>query len=797
MEDIERAIRQMGLIENTVGGITKADIKKVTIHYLGSGIIKDTFRVIAETKAGNSIFTLQYTALCEEEMPLYNLQIQFMKDFHEKEPHIAPEVYCELPQFESAYLDKVCKIITRGFVPGKDSDIMQELYPHETDAIYRAEAESLMRMYKAFYDEDAEKGPSMLDAYKDDNFLDRRAGNRYLCELVDFDLVFDIDGTMNLMTRAEIIEFYTGFNHRFDTDEKIVSFFNGLLDAYGKEEGKAFLDIAKIEAEVRGLTDVVSRIDNYLTNHYPNYIAPFKHLAYLRDVDNIFYLSDIHGGYEQFVSNLINAGIIAKGEISGKPIFQIGNDIYSFLGTSDMHIVILGDIVNKGPKALETIQLIWNLEKLCHTTSVMGGMEAEVLQGDWRDINPKYFGVDADNLLKQIGFTDQQIPEAKKILNKWGELPHRATLNQILDWETWEGIKRLEAINIKAADYLRWLAHLPVMVFSEMSGSAERFLGLHAGITSQAWAKIKAADAMSILRNIDDNVGSDIDIFYSLVKAESDWIYQEDVLREIKDTLGIENIIVGHRPNLGRKQINEISSVGPMIYGNPFILCIDANMSPGDAYGPGSTVRGGILNIKSDGTQDISYGDEFNSPRIDNLYRLNFLGESKDEWIRYGQKYLIELLDKDNNPQLPSAIFPKVFNRWYSLNKLFIFSNGYLDLTKAGEGEVLHSIGGQEIPLKPPFTLFTDELGTFFPRIYYPNKVEFYYKSTKLGSTIFTLSTDKKELKIEGLQIDADKVANTALTVDEVARGLILGAYRLNQPTIEKIAYKTNLPTAV
>ena len=98
------------------------------------------------------------------------------------------------------------------------------------------------------------------------------------------------------------------------------------------------------------------------------------------DVKKIAALSDIHGQYDLFIKLLTNNKII-------------DNDLNWIFGNG--HLVITGDVFDRGDKVLEVLWFIYNLEKDAKNKGgyvhlLMGNHEYMVLQNINDYVNPKY-----------------------------------------------------------------------------------------------------------------------------------------------------------------------------------------------------------------------------------------------------------------------------------------------------------------------------------------------------------------------------------------------------------------------
>ena len=97
-------------------------------------------------------------------------------------------------------------------------------------------------------------------------------------------------------------------------------------------------------------------------------------------VSKIFAVSDVHGEYDALVDLLVNAGIVRE-------------DLSWAWG--DGHLVIVGDVFDRGDRVTECLWLIHRLEREAHAAGgrvhfLLGNHEIMVMQGDLRYVNGKY-----------------------------------------------------------------------------------------------------------------------------------------------------------------------------------------------------------------------------------------------------------------------------------------------------------------------------------------------------------------------------------------------------------------------
>ena len=87
------------------------------------------------------------------------------------------------------------------------------------------------------------------------------------------------------------------------------------------------------------------------------------------DFTRLFALSDVHGGYQRMVSLLLRSGLIAADPATP--------DAAEWSG-SDATLVVIGDLIDKGPQSIEVVDLLRALE----TSAAMQGGEVVVTLGN-------------------------------------------------------------------------------------------------------------------------------------------------------------------------------------------------------------------------------------------------------------------------------------------------------------------------------------------------------------------------------------------------------------------------------
>jgi len=138
-----------------------------------------------------------------------------------------------------------------------------------------------------------------------------------------------------------------------------------------------------------------------------------------RGVSRIFAVSDIHGEYDALTSLLVNAGVV--NESLG---WSWGNG----------HLVILGDVFDRGFRVTECLWLIHRLEREAEEAGgrvhyLLGNHELMVLQGDLRYVNEKYL----DGVVSESGVRYDDLFGPAMELGRWLRTKHLAVrLNGVL-----------------------------------------------------------------------------------------------------------------------------------------------------------------------------------------------------------------------------------------------------------------------------------------------------------------------------------------------------------------------------
>jgi hypothetical protein len=154
---------------------------------------------------------------------------------------------------------------------------------------------------------------------------------------------------------------------------------------------------------------------DYLVPSRPPGVEPHD----FTDVPRILAVSDVHGEYEVFVDLLQNAGVIDK------------NLHWRW---DDGHLVIVGDVFDRGDKVTECLWLIYHLEQEARRAGgrvhfLLGNHELMVMRGDNRYVNDKYL----EGIARQSRIRHEDLYGPDMQLGRWLRTKHVAVrLNGIL-----------------------------------------------------------------------------------------------------------------------------------------------------------------------------------------------------------------------------------------------------------------------------------------------------------------------------------------------------------------------------
>ena len=166
-------------------------------------------------------------------------------------------------------------------------------------------------------------------------------------------------------------------------------------------------------------------------------------------VSRILAVSDIHGEYEAFVDFLQRAGAI---------------DSQRHWSYGDGHLVVNGDIVDRGEGVTESLWLVYRLEREAKQAGgrihfTLGNHEKMVIRGDNRYVNEKYL----DGTARKSRILHQDLYGPDTELGRWLRTKNTMIiLNDILFVHAGispELLKRgwdIETVNGKVREYLDW-----------------------------------------------------------------------------------------------------------------------------------------------------------------------------------------------------------------------------------------------------------------------------------------------------------------------------------------------------
>jgi len=123
-----------------------------------------------------------------------------------------------------------------------------------------------------------------------------------------------------------------------------------------------------------------------------------------KDVEKFIAVSDIHGQFDVFAQLLIEHGVINK-------------DLDWIYGNG--HLIVLGDILDRGPKVTETLWLVHKIEQQAKLSGgmvhvMLGNHEIMVLNNDLRYVNEKYL-----KTAKAMGTTYNKLFSDNTFLGNW------------------------------------------------------------------------------------------------------------------------------------------------------------------------------------------------------------------------------------------------------------------------------------------------------------------------------------------------------------------------------------------
>jgi len=129
-------------------------------------------------------------------------------------------------------------------------------------------------------------------------------------------------------------------------------------------------------------------------------------------VSKIIAVSDVHGDYESLIEVLQNGGVIDK-------------NLRWVWGTG--HLVVLGDIFDRGDKVNDCLWLIYRLEQESQRVGglvhfILGNHELMVLRGDYRYVHRKYLS----GIVTAAGLEYRDLYGPNTVLGQWLRSKHAA-----------------------------------------------------------------------------------------------------------------------------------------------------------------------------------------------------------------------------------------------------------------------------------------------------------------------------------------------------------------------------------
>jgi len=122
------------------------------------------------------------------------------------------------------------------------------------------------------------------------------------------------------------------------------------------------------------------------------------------NIDKIIAISDIHGQYKLFVKILREYNIIDE-----KNNWSFGND----------HLIIVGDIFDRGPQVNEALWLVYKLEHQAKESGgklhyLMGNHEEMIINKDFRYVNDKYIST-----AEKMNLSCEQLYGKNTLMGQW------------------------------------------------------------------------------------------------------------------------------------------------------------------------------------------------------------------------------------------------------------------------------------------------------------------------------------------------------------------------------------------
>ncbi len=194
---------------------------------------------------------------------------------------------------------------------------------------------------------------------------------------------------------------------------------------YWQSDSRAFVfyrchgEFQPMEVQARGTVGFRGFCGDSATQYVVSSQKPRVEPDTFDEVSRIFAVSDIHGEYEALVRLLVNARVVDK------------NLTWSW---GSGHLVILGDVFDRGDKVTECLWLVHRLEREAREAGgrvhyLLGNHELMVLQGDLRYVNEKYM----DGIVEASGIRYDDLFGPDMEFGRWLRSKHLAVrLNDVL-----------------------------------------------------------------------------------------------------------------------------------------------------------------------------------------------------------------------------------------------------------------------------------------------------------------------------------------------------------------------------
>lgn len=237
-------------------------------------------------------------------------------------------------------------------------------------------------------------------------------------------------------------------------------------------------------------------------------------------VDSIFVVADVHGEFDTLVRLLQNAGVI---------------DAQQRWSAGRRHLVLLGDVFDRGPDVIRTLWFIYGLERQAERARgrvhlLLGNHEIMVMLGDLRYVSPK------ESLIAQLYGVDysRMFDVRQSVLGRWlASKPALVRINDVLF-----------AHGGVAPDYLPFT----VPTYDDTLSAYMREDLFYHWADSTYWTQpsnLAGHDSASIARR-DDFFWGENSVFWFRGYVQSDTLGA--ALQAVLQRYGAKLLVVGHTP---------------------------------------------------------------------------------------------------------------------------------------------------------------------------------------------------------------------------------------------------------